>query len=168
MDVPDGVEVRVEGHSIAVKGPKGELSKAFNPLYCKVRVDGGKLLVEPNGRSTRRFMAAVGSVEAHARNMFKGVRGDYEKKLTMVYAHFPISIEVKGKEVLIKNFLGEKLPRKSGVVGATKVSVQGSEITVRGPDKEAVGQTASNLTRAAKPHKKDIRVFQDGIYLLRE
>ncbi|MGB9577463.1 MAG: 50S ribosomal protein L6, partial [Candidatus Norongarragalinales archaeon] len=98
------------------------------------------------------------------RNMIKGCTEEYSKKLQVVYAHFPITIEVKGSQVNIKNFLGEKVPRTAKIVGDTKVSVAGQEITVSGHDKEAVGQTASNLVRATRIAKKDVRIFQDGIY----
>jgi large subunit ribosomal protein L6 len=169
VKIPDGIEVRVEPASITVKGPTGQLSHSYNPLYCQVRVEGKELLVEVKGRACRKNRAVVGAVEAHARNLIAGVQGNFEKKLTMVFAHFPISIEVKGKDVAIKNFLGEKLPRKAKILGeGTKVAVQGQDITVTGPDRYAVGQTASNLVKAARPHNKDIRVFQDGIYPVRK
>ena len=65
----------------------------------------------------------------------------------------------------IKNFLGEKQPRKTTVIGEkTKVEVKGQVLTISGPDKDAVGQTASNIKQATKIKEKDSRVFQDGFY----
>lgn len=167
VPIPQGIDVQVVPGHIVVKGPKAELTRSYNPLYCTVRLEGSNLVVEPRGRTTRATAAAVGSIEAHVRNMLKGTASEYEKKLTIVYAHFPMSIEVKGDTVFIKNFLGEKVPRQSRIMGKSKVTVSGSDVLVRGSDKEAVSQTASNLVRAARPHRKDIRVFQDGIYWVR-
>jgi len=73
-------------------------------------------------------------------------------------------MEVRGSEVVIKNFLGEKSVRRAAIVRGAKVDVKGQEVTVHGPDKEAVGQTCSNLLNATKITKRDERVFQDGIY----
>jgi large subunit ribosomal protein L6 len=168
IEIPEGYEVRVEPASIVVKGPKATLSAPYNPLHCRVSLEGRSLKVEPKGRARRRNRAVAGAVEAHVENLLSGTKGEFEKRLTVVYAHFPLSLEVKGREVLLKNFLGEKTPRRALILGeATKVSVQGSEVVVKGPDRYAVGQTASNLWRAARPHNKDIRVFQDGLYLVK-
>jgi large subunit ribosomal protein L6 len=66
--------------------------------------------------------------------------------------------------VLIHNLLGERSPRVAKIVGETKVTVHGDEISVEGINKEAVGQTALNLERSTSIKYRDRRVFQDGIY----
>jgi large subunit ribosomal protein L6 len=170
MKIPEGVTVEVDDARsvIRVKGEGGAtLEKKFNSRLLEVRVESGELLVKPKRKETRALRAARNAVEAHARNMFAGVRksgGGFEKRLEVVFAHFPVSIEVKGAEVLIKNFLGEKVPRKAAVVGGTQVTVSGNVVTVKGEDKEGVGQTANNIVRATKIRARDTRVFQDGIY----
>jgi large subunit ribosomal protein L6 len=50
------------------------------------------------------------------------------------------------------------------VVGETQVKVKGQDVTISGPDKEAVGQTAANMKNILKIKDKDPRIFQDGIY----
>ena len=77
-------------------------------------------------------------------------------------------MEVKGKEMLIKNFLGEKQPRKAKIPGQTKVEVKGQEVTVTGLSKEDVGQTIANIRSATRIRNRDSRVFQDGFYIVEQ
>jgi large subunit ribosomal protein L6 len=72
---------------------------------------------------------------------------------------------VQGDEVEIENFLGEKAPRHAKVRGDTQVQVDGEEVTLTGPNKEDVGQTAADIEQLTRVNDKDTRVFQDGVYI---
>jgi len=161
MEIPEGVTVQADGLNVTVKGPKGEVQKTF-PKRTEIKVDGNKVEIQ----SPKQAMK--GTAEAVMKNMLKGVSEGYERKLKLLYAHFPITIEVKGTEIAVKNFLGEKQPRKTSVVGSTKVTAKGQNVEVSGPDKEAVGQTIANLKAAMKIKGKDGRIFQDGIFEVEE
>ncbi|HLD76385.1 MAG TPA: 50S ribosomal protein L6 [Candidatus Norongarragalinales archaeon] len=164
MDIPPGIVVSVQGRTLTVKGPNGLLEKAL-PQAVEVMVEGSAVTVKTSAKKqTRPVRAKVNAVVAHLRNMIRGVSTPYEKKLQLVYSHFPVTLDVKPGFIFIKNFLGEKTPRKANIQGKTTVSVKGQDIVVSGADKEDVGQTASNLIRATKILHRDIRVFQDGIY----
>ncbi len=169
VEIPNDVEVTVEGMKVHVKGPKGELERDFSsPLFDKVitiGVENNKFVVKTNS-DRRKVKAMSGTICAHVRNMIKGVTEGYKYKLRAVYIHFPMKVEVKGNEVHIKNFLGEKTTRVAKIVGNTKVTVNGQDITVEGINKEEVGQTAANLEKATIVRDKDRRLFQDGIYLV--
>jgi large subunit ribosomal protein L6 len=156
MDIPEGVTVTVDGTKVSVSGPKGQIEKTFSP-NASIKVDGNKVEVAAG-------KALKGTLEAVIGNMMNGAKDGFEKKMKLLYAHFPVTIEVKGKDITIKNFLGERSPRKTHVVGDTQVKVKGQDITVSGPDKEAVGQTAANMRNILKIRDKDPRIFQDGIY----
>jgi large subunit ribosomal protein L6 len=67
--------------------------------------------------------------------------------------------------VNIENFIGERYPRIATIAENVEVSVKGDDVIVSGPDKEAIGQTSTNIRRACRIKEKDPRVFQDGIYL---
>jgi large subunit ribosomal protein L6 len=162
--IPAGVTAEADAGVLRVSGPNGKLEKKFDSRTISVAVANGTITVSTSARKSRKGVASVNTIAAHAKNMVNGVTKGYEKKLTVVFAHFPISVETKGKEVLIKNFLGEKLPRTAKIVDDTKVTVSGQEITVTGPDKEAVGQTAANILESTVVRERDERVFQDGIY----
>ena len=106
MKIPDKVNVSVGGNKMKVSGPQGSIERAFSPLV-KVTSSSGEVNVEGNSK------ALVNTTIAHLQNMFTGVTIGFQRKLKIIYAHFPITIEVKGKDVTIKNFLGEKQARKS-------------------------------------------------------
>jgi large subunit ribosomal protein L6 len=160
VDVPKEVEVEVKGNTVVVKGKKGRIEKSFRGMGLKIERTGD--VMEVDGGNGGKMLA--GTVESHLKNMFHGVTEGYSNRLQVIHSHFPMSVEVKGKEVLIKNFIGEKKPRTADIVGDTKVEVKGSDVFVSGPDKEAVGQTTANIFQATRIKQKDSRVFQDGIY----
>ncbi|MBI5223110.1 50S ribosomal protein L6 [Candidatus Micrarchaeota archaeon] len=157
ISVPDGVQVKVDGRTVWAKGPMGEVQKIL-PKEVAIKLDGKNISVSSLDKSL------VGTSEAIVTNVLFGVSSGYKKSFKLLHAHFPISVEVKGKDIVIKNFLGEKQPRKTVVVGNTKVDAKGQNVTLSGPDKEALGQTLANLRTAMRIKDKDGRVFQDGIY----
>ena len=160
--IPKEVEVEVNGNTVVVKGKNGKVEKSFRGRGFKIERKGDAIAVE--GGDGGGMLA--GTVEAHLRNMFKGVTEGFSHRLQAVHSHFPMSVEVKGDKVLIKNFIGEKKPRTANIVGETKVEVKGTDIFVSGPDKDAVGQTCANISSATAIKEKDSRVFQDGVYLV--
>ncbi|MFA4946564.1 MAG: 50S ribosomal protein L6 [Candidatus Micrarchaeia archaeon] len=164
MKIPEGVKVEIANGVVKVAGPKGSLSRAYNNRLVSVTIKGNEVEFELLEKTTRAKNASFHTVQAHVRNMFAGANTDYERKLKVVYAHFPISLEVKGDKVLIKNFFGEKTPREAKILPGVKVEIKGQDVIVKGADKDAVGQTASNLAKASYKGKRDERVFQDGIY----
>jgi large subunit ribosomal protein L6 len=100
------------------------------------------------------------------KKIIKGVTKGYEYTMKIVYAHFPINVSVEKNRVVIKNFCGEKTPRYADIVDNVNVEIKGQEVFVRGIDSEAIGQTCANIEQALAVRKKDLRVFQDGIYLV--
>lgn len=156
IDIPSGLSIEVGKDSFTVSGPKGKVSYKFRDV--SVSNDAGKVKISGDSK------AIVNTTEALLKSAMKGVTEGYTLKLQMVYAHFPFTLEQKGSQILIKNFLGEKNPRKANVVGDTKMKVEKEFIILTGPDKHAVGQTAANLKNATYIKEKDPRVFQDGIY----
>ncbi len=169
VKIPEGVEVKVQGFKVFVKGPKGELERDFtSPLFkdfISLEVKDGEFIARSTSER-RKVKAMLGTIAAHVRNMIKGVTQGYRYKLKAVYVHFPMNLEVKGDKVIINNFLGERTPRTAKIVGNVTVKVQGQEIIVEGINKEEVGQTAANLEQATRVTHLDRRIFQDGIYLV--
>ncbi|MDD5148304.1 MAG: 50S ribosomal protein L6, partial [Candidatus ainarchaeum sp.] len=96
----------------------------------------------------------------------KGTEKEFEYHLRGVYSHFPINIAVKGANVEVNNFLGEKRARIAKIMPGAKVEIKGKEVFVRGFDKDAVGQTAANIEARSRVSNRDRRVFQDGIFLV--
>ena len=163
--IPEGIQVEVMSPGVLQVNAGGEKTELkYNSKLMTIQKKGNSLEINPNKKQNRINNAAMISLTKHLLNFARGAKQAFEKKLQVVYAHFPVTVEVKGTDVHIKNFLGEKLPRNARVVGSTQVKVNGQEITVSGKNKEHVGQTAANLVTATRIRKKDVRVFQDGIY----
>ncbi len=171
VPIPEGVEVRVEGKRVTVKGPKGELTRDFSHargVLISVVEEGGERKVRVEAYfANRRRKALVGTIASHIENMITGVTKGFRYKMKIVYSHFPVTVKVdeKNKVIYIENFLGEKAPRVAKIHGNVKVKVQGEDVIIEGINIEEVGQTAANIEQATKVKGFDRRVFMDGIYI---
>jgi large subunit ribosomal protein L6 len=76
-----------------------------------------------------------------------------------------MNVKVQGDKFVIDNFLGEKYPRKAKILKNVTVEVKGQDVTLKGIDKEIVSQTAAIIEQITKITNRDLRVFQDGIYI---
>jgi large subunit ribosomal protein L6 len=165
IEVPEKVHVTLDGGFVKVKGPQGEISKKLSHPRVKLEMKGKHVIVSSE-LPRKKEKALVGTYGAHIRNMFVGATIGFEYKMKIVYAHFPIKTAIKGDTFVIENFLGEKSPRKTKILGDTKVTIKGDQVLLNGPNVEDVGQTAANIERATKIKGFDPRVFQDGIYII--
>jgi len=165
IEIPEKVQVSLHEGVVKVKGPQGEVSKRLVHPRIKVEVKG-KHVVVSSEMPRKKEKALVGTYGAHIRNLLVGATKGFEYKMKIVYAHFPIKTAIKGDTFVIDNFLGEKFPRKTKILGSTKVQVKGDQVVLNGPNVEDVGQTAANIERATKIKGFDPRVFQDGIYII--
>lgn len=163
INIPDGVTVTLDNDQLTIKGQKGELKRTFS--HPKILINISNNNIEINSKDVRRKeKALIGTYIAHIKNMIKGVTEGFEYKMKTVFSHFPIKTSVEGNNFVIQNFLGERSARKAIILEGVAVNPQGENITVSGIDKEKVGQTVANIERATKVKKRDIRVFQDGVY----
>ena len=164
IQVPDNVDVNVDGKKISFKGAKGSLTRDFS--FAPVAIEGEGKNIRVWAKWPRKKEAAlVGTVYSHIQNMITGVTKGYSYKLKIVFSHFPISVKVQDKTVLIENFTGERRPRRVKTLGDVKVKVEAEDIIVEGVNLEDVSQTAANIEQATRVRRKDPRVFLDGIYV---
>jgi len=164
IQVPNGVEVSLAGRKITVKGEKGTLTRDFS--YVPISIDANGKTIRVWAEWPRKKEASlVGTIYSHIQNMISGVQKGFSCKLKIVFSHFPISVKVQGKTVLIENFTGERRARKAKIVGDVQVKVQSEDIVVQGLNLEDVSQTAANIEQATKVKRKDPRVFLDGIFV---
>lgn len=164
IKIPENVDVTIEDGKVNVKGEKGELTRTFSHPSVTIQREDNHVVVGTN-LPRRKEKALMGTVVAHIQNMVKGVSEGFEYELKAVYSHFPIKTAVKDNEFVIQNFLGERSPRKAKILEGVNVEVQGDNIKVKGADKQKVGQTAANIEKTAMVKNRDIRVYQDGIYI---
>ncbi len=167
ISIPSDCRVTLEGKTVVVSGPKGTLRRTFMDPAIQIEMSNNEVLVSTEVQR-KRTRALVGTIIAHMRNMFEGVRFGHSYQMKIVSALFPITVEQKGREIFIKNLIGERGVRKCRVCGDVDVKITEDDITITGIDLEAVAQTAANIQIASRIHKKDRRVFLDGIYVIRK
>jgi len=166
INIPTGVELILKDKTVQVKGPKGTYTRILHHPKINLAVQKNTIVISCNQRPHKKEKALVGTFTAHLNNMIRGVTEGFEYKMKTVFSHFPIKTVVEGNTFIIQNFLGERYPRKAQILEGIKVTIEGELITISGIDKENVGQTAANIERATKVKNRDIRVFQDGIYII--
>jgi large subunit ribosomal protein L6 len=165
IEFPEGVTVELVGTTLKVKGEKGEVERDYVHPKIKLSVESNKvILLSP--KATKREKTMMGSFAAHILNMVNGVQELYTYKLKICSGHFPMNVSVSGEDLVIKNFLGESVPRKVNVIKGAKVKVDGTEIIINSSDKEIAGQMAAKIENLCRITDRDIRIFQDGCYII--
>lgn len=164
IELPDKVSASITNGILTVKGPKGEVCKSIvNP---KVSVVVGENAVVVSAKNaTKREKTTIGTFCAHIKNTIKGVTAGHKYMLKICPGHFPMNVTTSNNQVVVKNFLGEKVPRVTGILKGVTVKIDGTNIIVEGCGKEATGQMAANIEKLCRITKRDKRVFQDGIYI---
>ena len=165
IDIPDDVTAEVDHLDLSVEGPEGSVTRRLWYPDVSVSVDDGAVVIESDSEDAKTS-STLGTFESHVRNILHGVTDGWEYRMQVHYSHFPMQVDVEGDEVVIQNFLGEKAPRRADIRGDTQVDVDGEEITLSGPNKEDVGQTAGDIEQLTRVTDKDTRVFQDGVYIV--
>jgi len=165
ITIPEGVTISCSQDVFTTTGPKGSVERRLWYPGINIDINDGELVVDAVSPG-RKEKAMVGTFASHIRNMIMGVTEGFEYRMTIVYSHFPMQVKVEGSQFVVGNFLGEKKPRTSRILGETKVKVSGSDVIVSGISKEDVGQTAANIEQVTKIKRFDPRVFQDGIYIV--
>jgi large subunit ribosomal protein L6 len=166
LTVPEGITAELKDiHTLSLSNSKGALTRKFKSHRLKISVKGNKITLEgtPANKQTSALLMAIVS---HIKNMIEGIMFGYKYHLKIVYSHFPMTVKVEGNEVVIRNFIGEKYPRRAKIVGETKVEIKGEDVTISGKDKENTSQTVSNIELTTKVKGKDIRRYTDGIYFV--
>lgn len=167
IEIPENVTVSIEGTVLAIKGPKGEVSRDFFAENIKVSAGSGKITIT-SPRSTKRERKTAGSFKAHIKNALKGVVEGHQLKMKILSGHFPISVSASGRELTVKNFFGEKTPRKLTLPEGVSVKVKGDEIEIESCEKELVGAVMGSIEKLARRTRFDRRIFQDGIVVIPE
>jgi large subunit ribosomal protein L6 len=164
IEIPDEVSAEVSNLDLTVEGPNGSVTRTLWYPSVSVSVEDDAVVITAN-EDNAKTTATVGTFESHVSNMIHGVTDGWEYEMEVYYAHFPMQVDVDGDEVVIENFLGERAERRTPLRGDTDVQVDGEVVTLSGPSKEDVGQTAADIEQLTRVTDKDNRVFQDGVYI---
>jgi large subunit ribosomal protein L6 len=146
LPIPDGVSVDVGAGSVAVKGPKGELSQTVSPDMT-VAVDDGVLTVaRPTNRGEHR--ALHGLTRSLIANMVAGVTDGFQKTLEIQGVGYRARLQGKALELSVGYSHPVSMPAPEGIEFEVP---QPTQIIVRGIDKQLVGETAARIRRVRPP-----------------
>ena len=165
IELPEGTSVKIDKGFVEVKGKKGEVKKMLVYPDITIEANGNKVAIKAR-RFTKKEKKIVGSFKAHIRNMVKGANEGCIYKLKICSGHFPINVSVDGSKFVVKNFLGEKIPRVLKIKPGAAVKVEGDIVTVEGLDKDLTSQVAADIELLTRRAGYDSRVFQDGIFII--
>ncbi len=145
IPLPQGVEVKIKGSEVSVKGPKGELSRCFNPAIAISLNDGTITVSRPSDNRTHRSLH--GLTRSLLANMVEGVSKGFQKDLELVGVGY--RAQMVGEKVVIQ--VGYSHPVEVIPPPGVSVVVVGPQrISVQGIDKEVVGDVAAKI-RAVRP-----------------
>ena len=159
--LPKGVEVKLQGRTFSVKGPLGRLERDL-PQDVEVKVDGGAVQVLPPSRP-KQTAALQGLTRTLVNNMVMGVSQGFAKNLDMEGVGYRANVKGNILEIHVGYSKPVEFPLPVGITAAVDKS---NRITIKGIDKEQVGQTAANIRsiRPPEPYKgKGIRYAGEKI-----
>ena len=163
LQIPENVKVSFKSYMLTVEGPLGKTYKNFRKIPVSIEINDNMVLLKAQGTRKANY-AIMNTARSIIRNLLEGVIDGYTIKMKVVFSHFPISIKIDGKQVLIENFQGERAPRVTKIWGKTKVVPKGDDVIITGHVLTDVSQTAAEIENNSRVKNKDHRVFLDGIY----
>lgn len=164
LEIPQGVEVKLDKGKVIVKGKQGETSRSIRHPIFKVETKDGKVIFTAK-RDTKRERKMIGTYKAHLKNLMRGVQEKHVYMLKICAGHFPITVTASKNEITVKNFLGEKIPRVTRLRDDVSVKVDGDVITIESVSKESAGEVAGRIENLTRVTNRDRRIFQDGIHM---
>ena len=144
--LPDGVDFKVDGSHVTVKGPKGTLERDFSDLMS-FNVEDGTVVVVP-ADDERETRALHGLSRALLNNMVVGVTDGYRRELQTVGVGYRANLQGRKLELAVGFSHPVHIEAPDGVDFEVP---EPTKIIVSGIDKEAVGQTAANIRRVRPP-----------------
>jgi large subunit ribosomal protein L6 len=146
VDIPAGVQTRIEGRKVVAKGPKGELSFVV-PDEVEVKAEGNVITVTPRSDS-KQARSSWGMSRAMLGNIVTGVSTGFQKKLEITGVGYRAAMQGKGLQLSLgySHDLNYAIP-----AGITITTPKPTEIVVTGIDKQQVGQVAAEIREFRKP-----------------
>ncbi len=161
VTIPSGVDVKINGNNLTVKGSKGQLSFDFNSSIG-IEVADNVISMQWN-KDDKNATAQAGTARAVVNNMVTGVSAGFEKKLTLV----GVGYRAQAKENILSLSLGFSHPVDFEVPAGVSVDTPSqTEIVLKGSDKQLLGQVAAKIRayRPPEPYKgKGVRYSDEHV-----
>lgn len=147
VEIPDGVSVSIDGSAVVVKGPKGELSRRFDPAISIVQEDDQVVVTRPT--DNRQHRALHGLTRALIQNMVTGVHEGYEIRLTIIGTGY--RAELIGDELRLSLGFSHDIQIAPPPEVTFAVEDRGTEVIITSPNKELIGQVAADIRKLRPP-----------------
>lgn len=164
IDIPEKVDIKIDGSLVKVKGPKGELTQEFSPRMNISIVDNQLIVSRPS--DLKKDKSLHGLTRSLLANMVQGTTDGFEKKLQMVGVGYRASMKGKSLEMEVGYSHPVVVDPHPGIQFEIEGKGKTAQIVVRGIDKQLVGQTAAEIrgVRPPEPYKgKGIRYADEVI-----
>jgi large subunit ribosomal protein L6 len=146
IPIPQGVKIQLDGTTVRAEGPKGKLAQPV-PAGLTPRVADGTVVIE-RASEERRVRALHGLARALVANMVTGVKDGFERKLEIVGIGYRAQMQGKSIQLALGFSHPVLFPLPDGITA--EIDKQ-TAITLRGPDKALLGETAAKLRALRKP-----------------
>jgi len=164
LEIPEGITTTIEKDVLTIKKGEDEIKQSIDLSQTKIEIAGNKINLETkhtNKTSKKQTLTTLSLIK----NIIKGLEEGHTYKLKICEGHFPMTVTVKGSNLEIKNFVGERKPRIVPIYPEVTVTVNAQEITVTGKNKELTGEQAAKIEQVTRRRNFDKRKFQEGIYI---
>lgn len=163
IPVPSGVDVRISGQTVTVKGPRGQLEQSFHPDMALTQDNGSVVVARPSDSGEHK--ALHGLTRSLINNMVAGAHEGFEKILDLVGVGYRVAQSGKGITLSVMLSHQVDIQPPDGIT----LEVEGNNrIRVRGIDKQAVGQLAAEIRKVRPPNVytgKGIRYANEVVHL---
>ncbi|MBI3825503.1 MAG: 50S ribosomal protein L6 [Candidatus Rokubacteria bacterium] len=146
IPIPQGVKVQVDGRQVRAEGPKGKLAQPI-PEALQAALDNNTLVIS-RASDERQIRALHGLTRSLMANMVNGVKDGFERKLDIVGIGYRAQMQGKAIQLALGYSHPVIFPLPEGITAEIERQVA---ITLRGPDKALLGQTAAKLRSLRKP-----------------
>jgi len=155
IEIPAGVDIKIDGNTVTVKGPKGELTREFSS-DIKMNIEGNEVtFTRPN--DSKEMKTIHGTTRANFNNMVVGVSEGFQKALELIGVGY--RAQLQGKKLVLN--VGYSHPVEIEAPAGIEIEVpSNTSVIIKGSDKEVVGELAANIrgVRPPEPYKgKGIR-----------
>src|ERR1051325_6731585 len=164
VPIPSGVTANVEGQTVKVKGPKGQLQVVL-PDEVSVKMDKGLVKVDPRNE-TKRARSMWGTSRTLVSNLVTGVTKGFEKKLEITGVGYRAAVQGKNLQIALGYSHDVVYPIPNGITIAPR---KPTEVGITGIDRQQVGQVAAEIRAFRKPEPyKGKGVKYAGEYIFRK
>lgn len=162
VEIPSGVDVKIDGSNVKIKGPKGEMEFSFSPVIAIELAEGVVNITRPS--DARDMRSLHGTTRALIQNMVTGVTDGYMKELQLVGVGYRANLQGSNLVINVGYSHSVEVEPPAGIT--FEVGERNQQIFISGIDKQQVGQVAADIrkVRPPEPYKgKGIRYKDEYI-----